>query len=84
MVNKSATERNLPHFIRTTGKCFLRISAQNWPKVGRLHLEHDGMLEAPRWCWSRRYEGVMEIRRGLVQCGRVRVPVDRVWRKSRT
>lgn len=33
----SATECDLPHFIRTIGKYFLRVSAQSWSKVGRRH-----------------------------------------------
>lgn len=40
----SATECNLPCFIRTIGKYFLRVSAQGWSRVGRLHLEYGAEL----------------------------------------
>lgn len=85
----SATECDLPHFIRTIGKNFLRVSARSWSKVGRRHWEH--AAELSKWYvrgteavlfW--RYEQVMETSRGMVQYRRARVPVDRVWGETRT
>lgn len=43
----STTEGDLPHFVRTVGKYFLRVGAQSWSKVGRRHLEH--AAELSKW-----------------------------------
>lgn len=55
----NATECNLPHFIRTIEKYFLRVSAQSWSKVGRWRLKH--AAELSKW-YVRGTEAVLVLK----------------------